>query len=145
MSERTVFLHDVPLELARARFEAALHDVGTFERGAPFGGATETLALDDALDRVTARPVIARVSSPHYHACAMDGIAVIAARTSGALETAPVELVVGSDAFVVDTGDPLPDGFDAVIPVELVEPRPDGRFAIRAAVAPFEHVRPVGG
>jgi len=138
VSERTVFLHDVPLERARERFDAALDAAGA--RSAE----TETLALDDALGRVTARPVIARVSSPHYHACAMDGIAVVAARTAGALETAPVELVVGTDAVVVDTGDPLPGGFDAVIAIEQVEPRANGRVAVRAAAAPFQHVRAIG-
>ncbi len=105
--------------------------------------ATETLALDDALERVSARPVIARLSSPHYHACAMDGIAVLAARTAGARETAPLELGP-ADAIVVDTGDPLPAGCDAVIPIEQVEPRADGRVAIRAATAPFDHVRAIG-
>jgi putative molybdopterin biosynthesis protein len=138
VSERTVFLHDVPLERARDRFEAALDAAGVRD------AATETLALDDALDRVTARPVIARLSSPHYHACAMDGIAVVAARTAGALETAPVELVTGTDAIVVDTGDPLPGGFDAVIAIEQVEPRANGRVAVRAAAAPFQHVRAIG-
>jgi molybdopterin molybdotransferase/putative molybdopterin biosynthesis protein len=135
--DRDVFLHDVPLEAARARFEAAL-DAATVRND-----ATETLELDDALDRVTARPVIARLSSPHYHACAMDGIAVVAARTAGARETAPLELSA-DEALVVDTGDPLPDGFDAVVPVEEVEPRANGSVAIRAAVAPFEHVRAIG-
>jgi putative molybdopterin biosynthesis protein len=138
VNERTVFLHDVPLERARERFDAALDAAGVRNT------ATETLVLDDALDRVTARPVIARLSSPHYHACAMDGIAVVAARTAGALETAPVVLVIGADAVVVDTGDPLPDGFDAVIPIEQVEPRGDDRVAVRAAASPFQHVRAIG-
>lgn len=138
MSDRTVFLHDVPLERARERFDAALDTAGVRNT------ATELLALDAALDRVTARPVIARLSSPHYHACAMDGIAVVAARTAGALETAAVELALGTDAIVVDTGDPLPDGFDAVIPIEQVEPRAHERVAVRAAAAPFQHVRAIG-
>jgi len=138
VTERNVFLHDVPLEQARSQFEAALARAGVRNR------ATEAVALDDALDRVTAAPVIARLSSPHYHACAMDGIAVVSARTAGALETAPVELLIGSDAIVVDTGDPLPDGFDAVIAIEQVEPRPNGRVAVRAAAAPFQHVRAIG-
>jgi molybdopterin molybdotransferase/putative molybdopterin biosynthesis protein len=145
VSERDVFLHDVPLETARARFDDALRAAGTFgELGAGGDDASETLALGDALDRVTARPVIARLSSPHYHACAMDGIAVVAARTTGARETAPLELALGTDAHVVDTGDPLPDGFDAVIAIEQVEPRDGERVAIRAAVAPFNHVRAIG-
>jgi putative molybdopterin biosynthesis protein len=147
-----MFLHDVPLETACARFDAALRDAGLYDgdlgahgaaRTPAFDEATESLALDDALDRVTARPVIARLSSPHYHACAMDGVAVVAARTRGARETAPLELAA-EEAVVVDTGDPLPEGFDAVIPIEFVEPRADGRVAIRAAVAPFEHVRAIG-
>jgi putative molybdopterin biosynthesis protein len=144
VTQRTVFLHDVPLERARQRFDDALRAAGVFDpRGAHGSAAAEALALDDALDRVTARPVIARLSSPHYHACAMDGIAVVAARTSGALETAPLELAP-EEAIVVDTGDPLPEGFDAVVPIEQVEPRANGRVAIRAAVAPFEHVRAIG-
>ena len=137
VAKRTVFLHDVPLEAARARFDAALAPEG--ERAL----RVETLALGDALDRVTARPVIARLSSPHYHACAMDGIAVVAARTAGARETAPLELSA-EEAPPVDTGDPLPAGFDAVIPIERVEARANGRVAIRAAAAPFEHVRAIG-
>jgi putative molybdopterin biosynthesis protein len=137
VTERNVFLHDIPLEDAIAHFERAL------AAAAPRPLASETLPLDEALDRVTARPVAARLSSPHYHACAMDGIAVLAARTVGARETTPLELAA-ADAVVVDTGDPLPPGFDAVIPIELVEPRADGRYAIRAAVAPFEHVRAIG-
>ena len=145
MTERTVFLHDVPLERARERFDDALRAAGTFdERSAGSDDATEMLALDDALDRVTGVPVIARLSSPHYHACAMDGIAVVAARTGGALETAPVELTLGTDAIVVDTGDPLPHGFDAVIPIEQVEPRGGERVAVRASAAPFQHVRAIG-
>ena len=138
MTERNVFLHDVPLEQARSQFEAALAHAGVRN------DATETVALDDALDRVSAASVIARLSSPHYDACAMDGIAVIAARTAGALETGPVELALGTDAIVVDTGDPLPDGFDAVIPIERVEPRANDRVAVRAAAAPFQHVRAIG-
>ena len=138
MSERTLFLHDVALEAARARFEAALVAAGVRN------DATELVALDDALDRVTAGPVIARLSSPHYHACAMDGIAVVASETAGARETAPLELALGAGAIYVDTGDPVPDGYDAVIPIELVEPRGRDRVAIRAAVAPFEHVRAIG-
>lgn len=133
-----MFLHDVPLDQARTRFDAAVNAAGVRN------DARETLALDDALDRVTAVPVIARLSSPHYHACAMDGIAVVAARTAGALETAPVQLALGVDAIVVDTGDQLPDGFDAVIPIEQVEPRADEHVAVRAAASPFQHVRAIG-
>jgi putative molybdopterin biosynthesis protein len=132
------FLTDIPLEDARARWNAALDAAGVRNDG------VEQVALDDALDRVTAGPVFARLSSPHYHACAMDGIAVAAAATRGASESAPVVLRLDSDAFVVDTGDPLPPRTDAVIMVEDLEPRAGGTVAIRAPVAPWTHVRPIG-
>ena len=138
MSERTIYLEDVAVEVARARFDEALAQAGLRN------DRRETLVLDDALGRVTAAPAFARLSSPHYHACAMDGVAVNAKRTRGARETEPLVLEVGREAFFVDTGDALPDGTDAVIPVEEVEARDDGRVAIRAAVAPFTHVRALG-
>ena len=132
------FLRDVPLEEARARFFGALDaaDVRNDE--------SERVALDDALDRVTAKTVFARLSSPHYHACAMDGIAVRAAATAGATETAPVDITLDAGAFVVDTGDPLPPGTDAVIMIEDVEVREGGVVLVRAPVAPWQHVRPIG-
>lgn len=132
------FLSDIPLELACARFDAAL--AAAHVRNA----AVEIVELEDALDRVTAAPVFARLSSPHYHACAMDGIAVAASATRGATETVPVVLRLEADAFVVDTGDPLPPRTDAVIMVEDLEPRAGGRVAIREPVAPWTHVRAIG-
>lgn len=138
MSERSVFLDDIPLAEARDRFERALEASGVRN------DREERVPLADALDRVTSRPVFARLSSPHYHACAMDGIAVLSERTVGARETAPLELVLGGDAHLVDTGDPLPAGCDAVIMIEHVEQRAHGRVAIRAAVAPYQHVRAIG-
>lgn len=138
MSERKIYLEDVPLERARERFWQAIAEALTRSP------RVEEVPLAAALDRVTSRPVFARLSSPHYHACAMDGIAVHAARTRGALETAPLELRIDAEAFWVDTGDPLPAGTDAVIMVEEVEMRAAGRVAIRAAVPPYHHVRQLG-
>ena len=54
----------------------------------PHAGRTHRLwMLPDVVGRVTAEPVWAAVSSPHYDAAAMDGIAVRAADTAGATET----------------------------------------------------------
>jgi putative molybdopterin biosynthesis protein len=44
---------------------------------------------------------------------------------------------------VVDTGDPMPDGFDAVVMREHVH-HVDGRAELRAAVAPYQHTRSIG-
>jgi putative molybdopterin biosynthesis protein len=77
----------------------------------------------------------------------MDGIAVLAADTTGATETSPITLAVGGpepQAVWVDTGDPMPRGFDAVIMIEHLHPVDDGHVSIMAPVAPWQHVRPLG-
>ncbi|MDE2571627.1 MAG: molybdopterin biosynthesis protein, partial [bacterium] len=138
-AERHLYLRDLSVEEARARFDALLARLA-YDRPLP----GEVVDLADALDRVAAAHVAARISSPHYHACAMDGVAVLAARTQGATEGAPVRLRLGTEALSVDTGDPLPEGCDAVVMAEVVESLPDGVVALRAPVAPWEHVRPIG-
>jgi putative molybdopterin biosynthesis protein len=73
----------------------------------------------------------------------MDGIAVRAAETVGAAETTPVLLSVESFE-VVDTGDPMPSGYDAVIMREHVHRTAGGQAELRAAVPPYQHVRSIG-
>lgn len=103
---------------------------------------TEEIPASDALGRMSARAVYARLSSPHYAACAMDGIALSAERTFGATLTTPVLLREGE--FVrVDTGDPLPEGCDAVVMIEDCEESGDG-VTLRAAATPWQHVRQIG-
>lgn len=80
----------------------------------------EEIPVKDSLGYITSEAIFARISSPHYNACAMDGIAVFAKSTFGATETTPVLLCEGSDFERVDTGDPLPDRFDAVVMIEDV-------------------------
>ena len=100
------------------------------------------MALDEAVGRVTAEPIWASRSSPPFDAAAMDGIALLAADTRGASETTP--LLLAPDAFaVVDTGDPLPESYDAVVMREHVH-YVDGQAELRAAVAPYQHVRSIG-
>ena len=123
------FLSDIPAAEALA---AWLDGVARVE--------ASDVPLADALGRVTAAPVWALRSSPAYDAAAMDGIAVCAADTLGATETAPRS--VGQFA-VVDTGDALPDGFDAVVMREHVHWE-EGMPEVRAAAAPWQHVRTIG-
>ena len=136
---RRYYLSDIPLADALEQFMGALEVGGAL---APMDA--ETARLADARGRVTAAPVWARVSSPHYDSAAMDGIAVRAADTVGARETAPVQLTPGEQAVWVDTGDAMPPEFDAVIMVEVVDELADGGLEIRAPVAPYQHVRPLG-
>lgn len=145
-----VYLHDIPLPEALGRLEAALKDAGLWR----VLGA-ETIALDEnALGRVLAEPLWAKMSSPHYHASAMDGFAVRSNDTLGAAPSKPLTLFA-VQAKYVDTGDPLPDWADAVIPIENTEAldasgsvtpslRTPHAIRIRAAVVPWSHVRPLG-
>lgn len=147
----SVYLHDIPLPDAQARLKQALQDTGLWR---VLG--TESIPLDEnALGRVTAEATWAKISSPHYHASAMDGFAVRALTTNGALPSKPVALQVGPEAEYVDTGDPLPEWANAVIPIENVESLDENgnittairlpqSIRIRASVAPWNHVRPLG-
>ena len=131
-SGRTVYLTGTPYPDAQEKFLSA------FAR--PYA-KEECLPVSKCLGRITSRPVFARLSSPHYHASAMDGIAVHSADTSGARETRPVVLRQGEQAFWVDTGDPLPAGTNSVVMVEEVHDRGEGHLEIVAPVAPWENVR----
>ncbi|MBI5945226.1 MAG: molybdopterin biosynthesis protein [Chloroflexi bacterium] len=158
----SVYLHDIPLYQARSRLREALQEAGLWR---VLG--VESIPLDEnALGRVTAEPIWAKVSSPHYHASAMDGFAVVAENTNGAQPSSPIQLFVTGEKSpipnhqspitkYVDTGDPLPDWANAVIPIENVESldengeitsaiRQPSSVRIRAAVAPWSHVRPLG-
>jgi len=103
----------------------------------------ELVPTGRAVGRVTAAPVFAAVSWPHYHAAAMDGVAVSSRDAAGASESHPV--VLSPDRYdPVDTGDPLPPGRDAVIMSEDLHLLPDGRLEVIASVPPWDNVRPVG-
>lgn len=135
--KRKVYLNMRPLDEAKRIWLDAFGDLRT---------KIEQVKTTEALGRITAEPVFARRSVPHYHGAAMDGVAVDASKTFGATETSPLRLKIGVDAFYVDTGDPLPNGTNAVIMIEQVFPV-EGHsdiIEIRSAVYPWQHVRKVG-
>jgi molybdopterin molybdotransferase len=126
------------------------------------GRATETVSLENALGRVVAEDVRSPVDLPFFRNSQMDGFAVMAAdiatvpvalEVSGdvpAGHTIPVVLVPGT-AIRIMTGAPVPEGADAVVPVEdteLVLGRDDDLVGavveIRRSRAPGEYVRERG-
>jgi putative molybdopterin biosynthesis protein len=144
VARATPFVHDVPAAEAFAAWIRACREAGCPERV-----EVVRVPLDGGVGRVTAEPVWARRSSPPFDAAAMDGIAVRAADTVGAGETSPVRL--GRDGYeVVDTGDPMPPGRDAVVMREQVHwlggggEEDPGDVELRAAAAPYQHVRSIG-
>ena len=131
------FVRDRPAAEALAAWIEACAAAGCLPRL-----PAERVPLEAAIGRVTAEPVWARGSSPAYDAAAMDGIAVRAADTVGASPTTP--LMLGADDFAtVDTGDPVPAEFDAVVMREHVH-RDGERAELRAAAPPYQHVRSIG-
>lgn len=138
------YLSNATLDEAVRGFLAEL-----YERG--FAPSAERVPVGEALGRVTAAPVYASISAPHYHACAMDGIALAANATFGATATTPVVVQPGS-YVAVDTGDPLPEGCDAVVMIEDVV-FPEGAdiaslgecpVTLFSSVAPWGNVRQIG-
>ena len=139
---RKRYLKKTPLSEARELFLSTVN---------PAALAIEEIAIDDALDRITAEPVFAKISSPHYHASAMDGICVRAEETFGATEFVGKKLTLidsdspRADAFrYVDTGNALPAWANAVIMIEKVHQVDATTIEIFESVAPWNHVRLVG-
>lgn len=105
----------------------------------------ETIPVTESLNRITGKAVYAKYCSPLFNAAAMDGIAVNAAKTEGASEGTPVELVFGKDYRIIDTGDPIHEPYDAVIMAEdLLETEDENKVKIISPAVPWQHIRPVG-
>jgi len=147
----TFYLHDIPLEQAWQRFNEALADAGL--NGVL--GIEEADITENLVGRVTAEPIWALTSSPNYHSAAMDGFALRSEAIRNAMPTAPVTLAVGEHAAYVDTGDPLPEWANVVVPIENIEPldgrgnlsadaRKPAQIRLRASLPPWSHVRPLG-
>jgi len=127
------------LSLAQAheRWRRALDGAGVGRVSA------ETVSVMQAQGRITAAGVRALRSSPHYHAAAMDGIAVTAAATVGASEASPKRLRLPDEAEYINTGDALPEGRDVVIKIEDIAVL-NNEVEITAAVTPWDNTRPAG-
>jgi len=115
---RDIYLESTPLDEALRKWLEKLEFEGVSK---PLPG--EPVRVIDSLGRVTAEAVIAKISSPFYHSSAMDGYAVKFPETFGASERTPRRLSIGAQALPVDTGDPIPDRFNAVIMIEDVQIR----------------------
>ena len=137
MSADSPFIRDVPAARALAAWRDAREAAGC-----PARLPAVAVPVEQAAGLVTAGPVWAVRSSPPFDAAGMDGIAVRAADTLGASETTPVSLPAGG-YDVVDTGDPMPGGRDAVVMREHVHYQGD-TAEIRGTVPPYQHVRSIG-
>lgn len=131
---RKIYLEDTPLQEAQQRIVESVR----------FSPQVEIIPTREAWGRVTAEPIYAKVSMPNFHAAAMDGVAVKAEMTYGADEQHPVCLKRGEAYVEVDTGDPIPEGYNAVIMIEHIHQIDEDTIEILESVAPWQHIRPIG-
>ena len=129
-------------------FEAALTRI--LDRARPL--PTERVSLEQATGRVLAEPALSRTDLPPFASSAMDGFAVRAEETPGSL---PIEARVAAGkpslsplprgaAATIATGGAVPEGADAVVPIERAD-ETDGQVQITEAVRSGAHIRPRGG
>lgn len=132
----------VPLSVHRSEVLGAIRPLDPIE-----------LSLLEAHGQVLAQDVVAPDDVPPFANSAMDGFALVAEDVGPGTElrivgevaagTAP-ELRVGrGEAVGIMTGAPLPDGADAIVPVERADVR-DGRLLVLEQPVPGAHVRPAG-
>lgn len=135
--ERNLYLSNVAVEEA---LEIYFHRLGGIFQNLP----VEKIQVMEALGRVTAYPVFAKLSSPNHNAAAMDGIAVRAKATFGASEANPKRLKRNIDFIYVDTGDLIKEPYDAVIMIEDVVEIDEETVEIIKAASPWQDIRPIG-
>ncbi|WP_174734727.1 molybdopterin biosynthesis protein [Mesobacillus harenae] len=132
--KRKIYLEDKPREQAKQEI------LEVFK----VPSQSQMIPVSHALGRVTAEPVFAKMSMPHYHASAMDGVAVMAEETYSAHEQKPLHLIKGVQFCYVDTGNPIPEPFNAVIMIEHVQIIDNDTIEIIEPATPWQHIRPIG-
>jgi len=132
--ERNIYLQNVSVEEAKNLWHKEYYS----------NLATETVDIREALGRIISRKIEAKNSSPHYHASAMDGIAVQEKDTIGASESKPIILTEKKDFVYVDTGDLVTNAYNAVIMIEDINTVDDQRLSIEKAITPWENIRNIG-
>jgi molybdopterin molybdotransferase len=114
--------------------------------------AAEEVPVEAAAGRVLAADAQAVIDLPPFASSAMDGFAVRAADTPGRLTVAariaagrPAEHALRpGEAMAIATGGVVPEGADAVVPIEIVVAE-DNSVEIPTPVARWDNVRPRGG
>lgn len=123
------------------------------ERAKPL--EAERVPIERASGRVLAEPALAASDLPPFPSSAMDGYAVRSGETEDGPVTLPVvaRIAAGSpaphalglgEAMAIATGGAVPEGADAVVPIEVVDEEDDG-VVVRAPVVAGANVRERGG
>lgn len=135
MAKRNLYLNVIPVEEALERYLSVIKERVAIK--------TETIPVIRSLGRVTVSAIYAKYNSPLYNSAAMDGIAVVAGKTTEASDVKPLVLQKG-EYVIVDTGDPIHEPYDAVIMAENLIETADGEIQITEPAMSWQHIRPVG-
>jgi len=120
------------------------------ERARPL--PAEPVGVEAAAGRVLAEPAAAAVDLPPFPSSAMDGFAVRSADLPASLPVADriaagkpaARPLAPGEAMAIATGGVVPEGADAVVPIEVVV-EADNRVEFSQSVVPGDNVRPRGG
>ncbi|TFI43948.1 molybdopterin molybdotransferase MoeA [Rhodococcus sp. 1R11] len=137
----------VSVEEHAAAIESLLVDLGT--------RAAQRVPLTDALGRVAFHDVTSPVDLPLFRNSQMDGYAVDSRSVQSAPVTLPVSTIIAAgptepstlapgSAAKIMTGAPIPDGADAIVPVEDTAVTTTGAVTVRRARVAGEFVREQG-
>lgn len=118
--------------------------ISSYNEALDLKGDIISIDVKHSLGYVSASPVFAKLSSPHYNASAMDGIAVRFEETKGANEVNPVTLELGKNFAYVNTGNPITSDYDAVIMIEDVIKKTEEVIEIIVPASPWQHIRQIG-
>jgi len=126
---KKVYFENTPLQAAQEKYFSLFN----------FQPKVELIPVTESLGRVTAESIYSKLSMPNYNASAMDGIAVKAETTHSTSR-----LKLHQDYEVVDTGDPIPKQFDAVVMIEYVQQIDENTVEIMESVNPWTNIRQIG-
>jgi molybdopterin molybdotransferase len=145
------FLNLIPLETALARLLEELGEAPAFR--------TETLPVDQALDRFLAQEIRAPSPLPPFNRSTVDGYAVRARDTFGAnpslpaylritdevrMGTAPGRVLNPGETAIIHTGGMMPEGADAVVMLEDAQPSSAAEVEVLRPAAVGENVLMTG-
>ncbi len=135
---RDIYVKNMPFPEAKQKWQRALENIH-------FHNSAQEIEVEvtKALGQLTSAPVFAAHSSPIYNAAAMDGIAVHFADLASASEAAPIRLTK-EQFHPVNTGNNLPEGFDAVVMIEDVQYVAEDEVLLMHPATPWQHVRTIG-
>ncbi len=136
MAKRNIYLKTVSIEEAIEAVKSKIDRDKVLKK--------EIIPTHDSLGRITASAVYAKYSCPTFHSAAMDGVAVVAEKTFKAREGKPVFLKKGKDFLPVNTGEPIPSGFNAVIMIEDIVEVDEDTISIEKPAFPWQHIRRIG-